>query len=116
MLASALTALFGVGMAVMGVLAVASKPNLVTAGIGGVLWVWAGVLAWAARGMWWGRRWSRGPVVAGGLLHLASFANFAGNQPLALLPAGLALAAVAAAVWPTTTSALHFGAAGDEAP
>ena len=111
LVAAGLTALFALGMLVMGALSVASHPNPVTAGIGAVLWLWAGVLTWAARGMALGRRWSRGPVVAAGLLHLASFANFVPNQPLALIPAAVAAATVAGALWPSTTAALRFGPA-----
>lgn len=109
LLAAVLTGLFALGMAVMGVLSVASDPNLITLGIGLVLGAWAAVLAAAARGMFLGRRWSRGPVVAAGLLHLASFGGFVPSQPLALIPAALGGAAVVAAVWPSTTAALRFG-------
>nr|NLI49231.1 hypothetical protein [Propionibacterium sp.] len=114
LLAAGLTGLFAAGMVVMGVLSVASHPNPITFGIGAVLWLWAAVLAWAARGMALGRRWSRGPVVAAGLLHLASFANFVPSQPLAALPAALAAVTVAGALWPSTTAALRFGRAAED--
>ncbi len=114
LLAAAVTALFALGMAVMGVLSVAGNPNIITLGIGLVLGAWAAVLAWAARGLARGRRWSRGPVVAAGLLHLASFGGFVSTQPWALVPAVLAGLAVAGAVWPSTTAALGFGASADD--
>lgn len=108
--AAALTALFAAGMLGMGVLSVTSHPNGLTVGIGLVLLLWAAVLGLAAWGFARGRRWARGPVVAGGLLHLASFANFVPSQPLAVIPAALALVTVWAAVLPSTTAALRFDA------
>jgi hypothetical protein len=78
------------------------------AGVGAALLGWAALLAWAGTAFFRGRRWSRGPVVAAGLLHLASFANFVPSQPLALIPAAVALGTVVAAVWPATTRALHL--------
>jgi len=106
--AAALTGVAAALMAVMGVLSVLARFAALSVGIGAVLVAWALVLAWAAWGLFRGKRWARGPVVAGGLLHLASFANFMPSQPLAAIGAVVAAATVATAVWPSTTKALKL--------
>ena len=106
LVAAGLTAVAAAFMAVVGVESVLANPGPLSAGIAAVLALWALFLAWASRGMFLGRRWSRGPVVAAGLLHLASFANFVGSQPLAVIPAAVALVTVGAARRPATTRAL----------
>ena len=74
-----------------------------------------GLLAWAlvvaAAGIAMLRRawWSRGPVVAAGLLHLLAFGQSTLVAPWAALPAAAALVAVVGAVLPVTRSALRRG-------
>lgn len=106
--AAALTWLAAAFMAAQGVLALTARTGALSAGVGGVLLGWAAVLAWVGWAFFRGRRWSRGPLVAAALLHLASFAGFVPSQPLALIPAAVALATVVAAVWPSTTRAMHW--------
>ena len=85
------------------------------AGHGEVSWhVAVGLLAWAmvvaaaalamARRYWW----SRGPVVATGVLHLAAFLQSTPLQPWALLGAAVALVTVVGAVLPSTREALRI--------
>ncbi len=106
LVAAGLTAAAAVFMAVVAVESIVANPGALSAGIAAVLAIWALFLAWASRGMFLGRRWARGPVVAAGLLHVASFANFVGSQPLAVFPALVALVTVVAALRPATTTAL----------
>lgn len=108
--AAILSGLAAAALAIMGVASAASHPSLLSAGIGAVLLVWAAAVGSASTALYRGRRWSRGLVVAAGLLHAATFANFVPSQPLAVVPATIALVTVVAAVWPSTTAALHLDA------
>ncbi len=105
--AAALSGAAAVFMAVLGVISAATNVSPLSAAVGGVLLLWAAIIGVASLGLYRGRRWSRGPVVAAALLHVASFANFVPSQTLAVIPAAVALATVVAAVWPTTTAALY---------
>lgn len=97
------------GLAVMAALSVTSNHGALSSGIAAVLVVWACIVGAAAWGLVRGRRWARGPVVAAGLLHLASFAGFIASQPLAIVPTALAAVTVYAALRPETTKALGLG-------
>lgn len=87
----------------------------VMAGHGEISWhVAVGLLVWAAvvvgvalamaRRYWW----SRGPVVATGVLHVAAFIQSAPLQPWTLVGAAVALGTVVGAVLPSTREALRI--------
>lgn len=71
-----------------------------------------GLIAWGAvnvvaavalaRRTWW----SRGPVVAFGLLHVLAFGQSMTVAPLAVIGVLVAVVAVAGAIWPSTRAAL----------
>lgn len=108
--AGVLSVAAGVGLVVVAVGSVAAAPREVVAwGIGVVLGLWAAIVLGGGVGMLRGRRWSRGPVVAAALLHLASAASFAVSQPWAWLGVGAAALTLAAAVWPSTIAFLGWG-------
>lgn len=111
LVAAGLTAAASVFMIVMGIGSAVANPTALGLEIAAVLLAWGAVLAASAIGMARTRRWARGPVVAAGLLHLASFASFVPSQPWALVGVLVAAATVAAALWPSTTRALRLGAA-----
>lgn len=94
---------------VMAVLSLTSGHGWLSRGVALMLLLWGAGVAAAAWGFWRGSAWSRGPLVAVGLLHLAAYGQFALNQPLALVGAVLALTAVVGALLPTTTRALRLG-------
>lgn len=108
LISSGLTAVAALFMVVMAVGSAATNRSTLGIGIGAVLLLWAAVLAAGAVGLAKLRRWARGPVVAGGLLHLVSFANFVPSQPWAVVGVVVAGVTVAAAVTPSTTKALRF--------
>lgn len=111
-LAGTLTLAAGAGLAAVALASVAASPHEVVAwGIGAVLGVWAAIVLGGAVGLFRGRRWARGPVVAAALLHLASAASFAASQPWAWLAAGAAALTLVAALWPSTTAFLGWGPA-----
>lgn len=111
LVAAGLTGVAAAFFAIMGVGSAVASPTALGFGIGAVLLAWAAVLAVAAVGLARRRRWARGPVVAAGALHLASFANFVPSQPWALLGVAVAACTLAAALWPSTTKALRLGGA-----
>ena len=70
--------------------------------------VWALVVVGAALAMARRYWWSRGPIVATGVLHLAAFVQSTSVQPWAVLGVLVALMTVVGAVLPSTREALRI--------
>lgn len=106
--AASTVALAGV-FVVLAVLSLTSGHGLFSGQVAGMLLAW-GVLVGAAG---WGlaalKPWSRGAVVAAGLLHVFAFGQMALTAPVAAAGAGLALVAVVGGVLPSTRHALSRG-------
>lgn len=72
-----------------------------------MLVVWAALVGMAGWGMWALKPWSRGAVVAAGLLHLFAFGQMVPTAPAAAAGAALALVAAVGALLPSTRAALR---------
>lgn len=87
---------------VMAVLSLSSGHGSLSGGVTFALVLWA-VLVGASAVMLWRRAgWSRGPVIAAGLLHVLAFGQFTLSAPAAVLGALAGVIAVAGAVLPST--------------
>jgi hypothetical protein len=108
-LAAVLLALEAAAAIVFGVIAATSMhSNRVVVGAGtAVLMVGYGaLLAAAARGVWRGRRWSRGPTIATQLIQLPVAWSFVGGQTtwLALLLGTVSVVALICLILPSSTA------------
>lgn len=100
------TGLFAVFFLVMMVLSLLGGNGIFSGHIAVGLAAWAVVNAGAAIMMARRAWWSRGPVVALGLLHVLAFGQSALVTPWALLGAVVGAVAVVGAAWPSTREAL----------
>lgn len=91
----------------MAVLSLTSGHGIFSSGVAVALLVWALLIAVAAWFLLRRAVWSRGPVVAAGLLHVAAFGQFALTEPWTIVGAVAGLAAVVGAAWPSTRLALR---------
>lgn len=97
---------FAVFFLVMAVLALTGGNGTFSNHIALGLLAWGVVNAGAAVALARRAWWSRGPVVALGLLHILAFGQSTLVSPAAALGLAAAVAAVVGAVWPTTRQAL----------
>ncbi|MFT3877913.1 MAG: hypothetical protein QM708_16055 [Propioniciclava sp.] len=96
------TAVLAVFFLVMAVLSLSSGHGSLSAGVAVALVVWGLLVGVSAVLLWQGAAWSRGPVVAAGLLHVFAFGQLAVSAPLAVAGALAGAAAVAGAVLPSS--------------
>ncbi|WP_232547724.1 hypothetical protein [Propioniciclava soli] len=103
LVAGGATLALGVFFVVLALLALTSGHGEFSGHVAVGLAVWGAVVV--GLGIAWLRRawWSRGPVVAAGLLHLLAFGQSTLVQPWAVLGAAAGLAAVVGALWPAVT-------------
>lgn len=101
------TALFAVFFLIMTVLSLTGGNGIFSGHIALGLAAWAAVNAGAAIALARRAWWSRGPVVALGLLHVLAFGQSALVTPWALMGAVVGVVAVVGAVGPTTRAALR---------
>ncbi len=87
---------------------------IVGAGTALLMLGYAVLLGAAARGVWRGRRWSRGPTIATQLIQLPVAWSFVGGQTtwLALLLAGVSITTLVCVLLPSSTAI--FTAPGSE--
>ncbi|WP_040160404.1 hypothetical protein [Nigerium massiliense] len=107
-LAAALSAVAAVFLLAMAGASLSAGGGSLGRGVAAFLALWGLIVGWVSIALFRGRPWARGPVVAAALIHVASMVSFATSQPWAWLGAVVALATVVAAVWPSTTHALHL--------
>ncbi len=105
---AATVATLGLALAfvVMGVLSLTSGHGQFSSQVALMLLVWAGLVAVAGVGMWLRQGWSRGAVVAAGLLHTFAFGQMVPNAPVAVVGALAGLVAVVGGGAPSTRLAL----------
>lgn len=91
---------------VMGALSLVEGHGVFSGGIAFMLVGWGVLVALAGWLLWRRSVWSRGLVVAAGLIHVLAFGQFTATAPWAVLGAIAGAAAVVGAVLPSTRAAL----------
>ena len=109
----AATGAFGVFFLVMAVLALFGGNGIFSGHVAIGLIAWGAVNVAAAVALARRAWWSRGPVVAFGLLHVLAFGQSMTVAPLAVVGVVGAVAAVVGAIWPSTRAALGKGPVSD---
>ena len=105
--AAASTVLLALSFVVMAALSLTSGHGQFSGQVGAMLLAWGALVGFAGWGLWSLRPWSRGAVVASGLVHVFAFGQMVPTAPWAALGAALALVGVVGAVLPTTRAALR---------
>lgn len=110
-LAAVLVWLFAAAVAVIGVGAIAQFHGRFSAGVGAMLLTYAAALGWVGYAAWRCRFYSRGVLVATGMLHLlvALSSLSAGNVAVWVSVAALSAATVVCAMLPSTAAAIRVG-------
>lgn len=108
MLASAAsTVLLALSFVALAALSLTSGHGQFSGQVAGMLLAWGALVGVSGWGLWSLRQWSRGAVVAAGLLHLFAFGQMVPTAPWAGLGAALALVGVVGAALPSTRAALR---------
>lgn len=104
--AAAATVVLALVFVVFAAMSLASAHGQFSTQVALMLVMWGVLVAVAGAGLWALKPWSRGAVVAVGLLHLFAFGQMAPSAPAAAAGAALALVAVVGGVLPSTRAAL----------
>lgn len=107
--AAASTLALAAAFVVMAAMSLTSGHGQFSGQVALMLLVWGGLVGFAGWGMWDLRSWSRGAVVAAGLLHAFAFGQMVPTAPFAAAGALLAAVAVVGGVLPGTRQALTRG-------
>lgn len=104
--AAAATLLTAGAFVVMGVMSLGSGHGQFSSQVALMLIGWGVLVGAAGVGMWLRQAWSRGAVVAIGLLHMFAFGQMVPNAPAAAVGAAVAAVAAVGAILPSTRQAL----------
>lgn len=106
---AASTAAIATFFVVLAVLSLVSGHGQFSWQVASMLLVWALLGFVTAWGLWARQPWSRGAIVATGLLHLFAFGQMIPTAPVAAVGAALAVVSVVAGALPSTREELRRG-------
>ena len=107
--AAAATGLLAVAFTGLALLSLGSGHGQFSGQVAAMLLVWGALVGAAGWGLWALQPWSRGAVVAAGLLHAFALGQMVPTAPFAAVGAVLAVVAVVGGVVPSTRTALSRG-------